>query len=177
MQKICYICKKKLKANMLKVNTYRKVKDHCHYTGEYRGAAQTICNLNCSVPKEIPVVFHNESNHEFCFMINDLTEKFEGQFTCLEENTEKYIIFSVPIEKDVTRTDEKGKDITKTIYYRLKIIDSARRMARSLSNLANNLAKKIHKIKCNTMIKNVKLAELNRKIATAFLNTQTLKII
>ena len=49
-------------------------------------------------------------------------------------------------------------------------------MTSSLSNLVNDLAKGIHKIKCNTMKKkNVKLAELNTKIATAFLNTQTFK--
>ena len=50
-------------------------------------------------------------------------------------------------------------------------------MTISLSNLVNDLAKGIHKIKCNTMKKkkNVKLAELNTKIATAFLNTQTFK--
>ena len=36
---------------------YCKVRDHCHYTGEYRGAAHSICNLKYSVPKKIPVVF------------------------------------------------------------------------------------------------------------------------
>ena len=28
------------------------------------------------------------------------------KFTCLGENTEKYITFTVPIEKEITRTDE-----------------------------------------------------------------------
>ena len=36
-----------------------KVRDHCHYTVEYRGAAHSICNLKYSVPKKIPIVFHN----------------------------------------------------------------------------------------------------------------------
>ena len=35
-------------------------------------------------------------------MIKDLAEEFEKQFTCLGENTEKYIIFTVPIVKGVT---------------------------------------------------------------------------
>ena len=36
--KICYICKEKFENKCLKDKKYRKVRDHCHYTGEYRGA-------------------------------------------------------------------------------------------------------------------------------------------
>ena len=43
--KICYICKEKIENKYLKDKKYRKVRDHCHYTGEYRGAAHNICNL------------------------------------------------------------------------------------------------------------------------------------
>ena len=45
-------------------------------------------------------------------------------------------------------------------------------MTKSLSNLANNLAEGIHKLNVNTdtMIKNVKITELNTKIASAILN-------
>ena len=52
-------------------------------------------------------------------------------------------------------------------------------MVSSLSNLLNNLAKGIHKVKCKHEHngKNVKLVKLNTNIATAFLNTQTLEII
>ena len=38
-------------------------------------------------------------------LLKDLTKEFEKQFTCLRKNTEKYITFSVPIEKDITRID------------------------------------------------------------------------
>ena len=38
--KICYICKEKFKNKYLKDREYRKIRDHCHYTGKYRGAAQ-----------------------------------------------------------------------------------------------------------------------------------------
>ena len=65
----------------------------------------------------------------------------------LEENTEKYITFTVPIEKEVTRMDKNG-EVTKNISYVLQFIDSLRFMASSLSNLANNLAEGIHRIKC-----------------------------
>ena len=35
---------------------YRKVKDHCHYTGKYKSGAYSICNLKFQMPNEIPVV-------------------------------------------------------------------------------------------------------------------------
>ena len=38
-----------------------KVRNHCHYTEEYRDAAHSICNLKYSVPKKIPIVFHSGS--------------------------------------------------------------------------------------------------------------------
>ena len=41
-----------------------KVRDHCHYTGKYRGAAHNICNLRYKIPKEIPVEILLAS---FCF--------------------------------------------------------------------------------------------------------------
>ena len=56
-QKICHICKKEF-------NNDNKVRDHCHYTGKYRGAAHK-CNLNYKISKEIPVVFHNGSTYDY----------------------------------------------------------------------------------------------------------------
>ena len=64
--------------------------------------------------------------------------------------------FLVLIEKEVTRTYKKRKEITKTISYRLQFIDSARFMVSSLSNLVNNLAEGIHKIKCKNKHNNEK---------------------
>ena len=58
--KICYICRKKFeKKFFLKDIKYCKLRDHCHYTGEYRDAARIICNLKYSVPKKIRTDFHN----------------------------------------------------------------------------------------------------------------------
>ena len=73
-------------------------------------------------------------------------EEFKKQFTCLGENTEKYISFTVPIEAKVTRIDKSGEEITKNISYILQFIDSARFMASSLSNPVNNLSAGIHEI-------------------------------
>ena len=74
---------------------YDKVKDHCHYTGKFRGAAHNICNLRYKTPKKIPVVFHNGSTYDYHFIINQLAKEFKGQLECLGENT------SVPIKKNL----------------------------------------------------------------------------
>ena len=52
------------------------VRDHCHYTGEYRGAAHSICNLKYSAPKKVPIVFHNQSSYNHHFFIKELAEEF-----------------------------------------------------------------------------------------------------
>ena len=113
--KICYICKGKFENKYLKDKKYRKIRYHCHYTGEYRGAVHSICNLKYSVPKKIHIVFHNGSNYDYHFIIKEFAEEFKKQFTCLGENTEKCITFTVPIEKEVTRIDKNGEEITKKI--------------------------------------------------------------
>ena len=96
-QEACHICKKRFPTN-----DNNKI-DHCHYTGKYRGAAHDICNLRYEIPKEIPVVFHNGSTYDYHFIIKELAEEFEEEFECLGENTEKYITFSVPIKKEITK--------------------------------------------------------------------------
>ena len=78
---------------------YFKVRDHYHSTGQYRGAVHSMCNLRYSISKTIVIAFHNGSNYDYCFIIKKLAEEFKKQFTCLGENTEKYITFTVPIEK------------------------------------------------------------------------------
>ena len=130
----------------MKDKKYCKVRDHCHYTGEYKGAAHNICNLKYSVPKKILIVFHNGCNNYYHSIIKELAEEFEKQFTCLGQNTEKRITFTVPIEKEITRTDKNGEEIAKNISYILHFIDSARFMASSLSNLVNNFSEGNHKI-------------------------------
>ena len=134
-QEICYICKKEFdKKNY-------KVRDHCHYTGKYRGAAHNICNLRYKIPKEIPLVFHNGSTYDCNFIIKELVKEFDGNFECLGENTEKYITFSVPTKKKI-----ENKDIE--ITYKIKFIDSYRFMSSSLSKLVDNLSEGIHNNKC-----------------------------
>ena len=93
------------------------------------------------------MVFHNGSNYDYHFIKKELAEEFRKQFTCLGENTEKYITFIVPIEKKVKRIDKKREEITKNISYLLQFIDSVRSMAGSLLDLVSNVSEGIHRIK------------------------------
>ena len=86
--KICYIYKEKFENKYLKDKKYREARDHCHYTGEYRDAAHSICNLKYSVPKEIPIGFHNGFRYDYHFIIKELAEEFKKQFTCLGQHSE-----------------------------------------------------------------------------------------
>ena len=108
----------------------------------------SIYNLKYSLLKKIPIAFHNGSNHDYHFVVKELAEEFETQFTCLGENTEKHATFLIPIEKEVIRIDKNREEVTKNISYILQFIDSARCMARSLSDLVNNISERINKIKC-----------------------------
>ena len=151
MQKVCYTCKKVFSTDYNN-KKYHKVKDHCHYTGEYRGAAHDICNLTYKIPKEIPVVFHNGSTYDYHLIIKELAEEFEGEFECLGENTEKYITFSVPIKKEITKKDKDDNDKIKKISYKIKFIDSYRYMSCSLSSLVTNLSEGLNNDRCTDWI-------------------------
>ena len=98
----------------------KKVKDHCHYTGKFRGAAQSICNVNYNDQKEIPITIQN-ATYDTHFILNQLAIEFKSKLNCIGE---KYITFSVPIKKEVNNHDSKKKTIT----YKLKFIDSFRFM-------------------------------------------------
>ena len=69
IQKSVVFVKKNLKVNIWKIKKYCRVSEHCHYRGEYRGAAHSIFNLKYSVPKRISIVFHNGSNYNYHFII------------------------------------------------------------------------------------------------------------
>ena len=90
-----YICGKRFLQKFAKDKNYRKVRNHCHYTGKYRSTRHIypIKNIVC------PTKLHNESNYYDHFIIKELANEFEIHFECHGENTEKYKTFSVSIEK------------------------------------------------------------------------------
>ena len=123
----CWICKGELNND--------KVRDHCHFTGRYRGAAHNSCNLKYRKPNFTPVAFHNLSGYDSHLFIKNLGFT-AGNIDCIPNNEEKYISFTKNIEVG-TYTDKEGK--TKPIKHKIRFIDSFKFMAASLDNLANNL--------------------------------------
>ena len=113
------------------------------------------------------MMFHNGPIYDYHFIVKELADEFEGQFTYLGGNTKKYINFSVPIEKEVKNREE----ITKTISFKLTFIKSAIFMASLLLNLVKNLTGGFHKIKYKygNDNRNAKGVEFNTKIASAAL--------
>ena len=114
-----------------------RVRDHCHLTGVYRGAAHNKCNLQYRMPKFIPVVFHNLSGYDSHLFIQNLGVT-EGNISCIPNNEEKYISFS----KDIVvgeYTNKNGKVIA--VKQQLRFIDSYKFMPSSLDQLVENLDK------------------------------------
>ena len=145
------------------LNYTKNVRDHCHVTGKFRGAALCICNLRYKVPHEIPVKIHSGSKYDYHLTIKELAEEFRDEdFECLGENAEKYISFSVSIKR------ERHNDSGKTITYKLKFIDSCRFMPSKLSNFVDNLSE-INDKDCKTCIE--------RKILNQNVNLLGLKIM
>ena len=129
----CHICLKRFKEGN------PKVRDHCHYSGIYRGAAHSLCNLQYKIPPYIPVVFHNLSEYDAHLFIKGLADSVSGgaKMGVIAKNMEDYINFSINVEVD-KYIDKDGEERSKEI--ELRFIDSFKLMSSSLDSLVNNLA-------------------------------------
>ena len=67
MINICWICSKLIE------NSDDKVRDHCHISGKYRGAAHWCCNINLKVSRKVPVIFHNLKRYDSDLIFKQLS--------------------------------------------------------------------------------------------------------
>ena len=125
---ICNICSKKLEKD--------KVRDHCHFTGKYRGAAHNKCNLECRKPKVLPVIFHNLQGYDAYLFIKQLA-KLEGKLDCIPSTEEKYISFSKHIK--VGEFKDVGGNVF-PVTFEIRFLDSFKFIQTSLANLVSNLS-------------------------------------
>ncbi|CAC5359077.1 unnamed protein product [Mytilus coruscus] len=111
----CYICGKEFEEN-------NKVREHDHLSGKYRGAACQSCNTKeGKSTKLIPVFFHNGSNYDFHFLIEELMKKEDkyNKVKLLSKNSENYISIDYG-----------------SYYEKLRFLDSYRFMLKGLSDVA-----------------------------------------
>ena len=130
--KTCHICKKEL----LTDNGVDKVRDHCHFTGQYRGAAHNSCNLQCRKPMILPVIFHNLQGYDAHLFIKQLA-CLPGELNCIPSTEEKYISFSKKIKVDEYKSRRTGEMVS--LYFEIRFIDSFKFLQTSLANLVSNL--------------------------------------
>ncbi|KAL9975480.1 hypothetical protein ACROYT_G012642 [Oculina patagonica] len=132
-QKNCLACHKPL----IQPNYKDVVKDHCHITGKFRGAAHNICNFMMRIdPKkvQIPVAFHNLRGydaHHLMQSISKISKEAQKEVKCVANNMEKYITFSLgklrfidtlnflqgKLEKLVEATPKESLKITKKVFF------------------------------------------------------------
>ena len=125
----CHICSRELKED--------KVTDHCHFTGQYRGAAHNKCNLQCRKPKILPVIFHNLQGYDSHLFIKQLA-RLEGDLNCIPSTEEKYISFSKSIKVDEYYSSKVGKMVD--VNFEIRFLDSFKFLQTSLANLVGNLS-------------------------------------
>lgn len=102
----CHICEKELGDD--------KVRDHCHLTDKYRGAAHNKCNLEYRIPKHYPIFFHNLSGYDAHLFIKSLGAD-EGEINCIPNNEENYISFSKKILVDEYLHKDKNYELKQHI--------------------------------------------------------------
>ena len=111
-----------------------KVRDHCHISGKFRGAAHFSCNANFKISKKVPVlflVFHNLKGYDGHLIMKELSN-FDLKIDFIPCGLEKYMAFIV------NRW--------------LVFVDSMQFMNSSLDKLVRNLSSE--DFKCLEMISN-----------------------
>ena len=101
-QEACHICQERFSMDKDDENykNNNKVKDHCLYTGKFRGAAHSKCNLDYKIPKDIPIIIHNAS-YDTHFIINQLPEEFLNELNGIGENIKNISPFLYQLRKNV----------------------------------------------------------------------------
>ena len=129
------------------------MRDHCHFTGKYRGAAHNKCNLECRKPLILPVVFHNLQGYDAHLFIKKLA-KVQGDLFSIPTTEEKYITFSKFVEVDQYYSKKQEKVLFKK--FEIRFIDSFKFLQTSLDELAKILAKNKDPSYFENLQKNIK---------------------
>ena len=147
MTNICWICGKLISFDD------NKVRDHCHITGKYRGAAHWSCNINLKDSKKVHVIFHNLKGYDSHLIFKELS-KFNCKISVIPNGLEKYMSFSLN---------------------NLVFIDSMLFMNNTLDKLVKNLGSEDFKY-LSEVFSNEKLKLVQKKVFTLMSILTVLKI-
>ena len=70
----------------------KKVRDHCHVTGKFRGVAYWDFNINFQLTKKVTVIFRNLRGYDSHLIFNEL-DKFDVKISVIPNGLEKYMAF------------------------------------------------------------------------------------
>ena len=68
------------------------MRDHCHVSGKFRGAAHRNRNINFQLTKKVPVIYHNLRGYDSHWIFNEL-DKFDVKIKVIPNGLEKYMAF------------------------------------------------------------------------------------
>ena len=146
---ICHICEKEFYEDDSD-RKMLKVRDHCHFTGEYRGAAHNSCNLQCRKPSILSVMFRSLQGYDSHLFIKQLA-KVKGKLDCIPSTDEKYISFLKKPKVDEYKSRKNRETVT--LNFEIRFIDYFKFLQTSLANLVANLKPPDFK-NTNSLIKN-----------------------
>ena len=102
-QNECYACDEKFSSEE---RGLMKVREHCHYTGKYRGALHSKCNLRLRRSKTIPVFANNLTGYDGHLLITRLSDTL-GKVRCIPNNEERYKSISRSVLVDIIVKNDK----------------------------------------------------------------------
>ena len=91
---ICWICKQELGMD--------KVRDPCHVTGKFRGAAHNKCNLKLRIPRKLLIIFHNLKGYDGHIIFKEL-HNFDVDIVVIPKDIDKYM--SIIVNRHITFID------------------------------------------------------------------------
>ena len=87
----------------LRNNNEVVVRDHCHWTGKFRGAAHQKCNLMYRKTYKIPIFFHNFSGYDSHHIFQNISN-LEPSPKVIAKSLEKLI--SIEIDGGLVKRNE-----------------------------------------------------------------------
>ena len=136
----CHICKGPFAPHIMSSSEEEflgdpdtRVRDHCHYTGHYRGPAHNHCNLSYRKQRKIPLFIHNLQGYDAALIMQHV-QAANSDPRVIARNLESFLAFDI---------------------YRVSYRDSFQHLSSSLSTLVGNLKKNVETVRLKDKFPNL----------------------